>query len=149
VTRPPAPSPRSSSGKDYLALWAVHVAQDGLRPDDVADAGAAYWVENWEIANGIDTATPAQVRAVREQVHATMLAKPSFARLSDAQKQEMAEIFIYNQIVQDANYVAAMKAGNRAITGRLADAAVARFRNEMHLDLRRLALTDRGFAPKG
>jgi hypothetical protein len=137
------------SRKDYLGLWAAHVAEDGLKPGDVADAMAAYWVENWQMANSVTFAAPAQVRAVRDQVRKTILAKPAFAQMNDAQKQEMAEIFIYNQIVQDANYTIAMQKGDRATMARLADASVARFKNEMHLDLRRLALTDQGFVARG
>ncbi len=101
------------------------------------------------MANAVDYAPPARVRAVREQVRRTMLAKPDFARLDDARKQEMAEIFIYNELIQTSNYLNAAKRGDHATMQRIADASVARFRNEMHVDLRRLTLTNRGFAMKG
>jgi hypothetical protein len=38
-----------------------------------------------------------------------LLSNAAFAPLTDAQKQEIAEIFIYNQIVQDENYTNALK----------------------------------------
>jgi hypothetical protein len=38
-----------------------------------------------------------------------LLSDAVFARLTDAQKQEIAEIFIYNQIVRDENYTNASK----------------------------------------
>jgi hypothetical protein len=135
--------------KDYLALWAASAASDGLKPGDVADAMTEYWVQNWQMANGVNFAPPAQVRAVRDQVRTTMLRNPRFATLSDAEKQEMAEVFIYNQALQTGTYVAASKRGDHATTQRIADASVQRFRNEMHVDLRQLALTDQGFVPKG
>ncbi len=131
--------------KNYLALWAQHVIQDGLHPNDVADAFTAYWVENWQMANKVNYVPPARVQAVRSQVSATFSSNPAFARFTNAQKQEMSEIFIYNQIVQDANYTNALKRGDSATVQRLANASVARFRNEMHLNLRKVALTDAGF----
>ncbi len=135
--------------KDYLQLWAAHMAPFGMRLGDVADAMAAYWLANWMMANGVDNASAEKARAVREQVRFTLLSKPAFAQMSDAQKQEMAEIFIYNQVLQDANYVTAAKRGDHALMQKIGDASVARFRNEMHLDLRQLALTDQGFVARG
>ncbi|HEY0263266.1 MAG TPA: DUF6683 family protein [Granulicella sp.] len=134
--------------RDYLQLWATHAAQDGLRLGDVADAFTAYWVENWQMANAANEVAPAQVQAVRRQVSSTLLSNPSFTRLNDAQKQEMAEVFIYNQVVQDANYVGAMQRGDKALMQKIGDASVQRFRKEMNLDLRQLALTDNGFLPR-
>jgi hypothetical protein len=66
--------------------------------------------------------------------------------LTDAQKQEMGETFIYNQVVQDATYVDAMKRGDNAMVQRLADAAVTRFQKEMNVNLRTLKITNNGFS---
>ena len=39
---------------DVPRAWAGVVASDGLRPGDVADALASYWIINWMIATGGD-----------------------------------------------------------------------------------------------
>lgn len=124
---------------DIFALWTKQMQSDGLRPGDLADAFAAYWVQNWQMANGVETTRPAQVMAVRRQVAASM------AGFTEAQRQELAEVFMYNQFVQGTAWIEAGQRGDAAMKRKLGDAAVVRFRNDMKLDLRALKLTDRGF----
>jgi hypothetical protein len=128
---------------DPVQNWARLVASDGLRPGDTADALTAYWVMNWMIANGGDN-TRTQTQAVRNQVRPVIATNPAYARLDEAQRQEFAEILMLNFLIQHAAYVEAMQRGDQAVLQKLADAAVARFRNEMGVDLRQLQLTDRG-----
>jgi hypothetical protein len=129
---------------DPVRNWAQVVADDGLRPGDVADALAGYWILNWGMATGRD-ADRAQILAVREQVRPIISANPAYARLNEAQRQEISEVFMLNFLIQHAAYTDALGRGDQATARRLGDAAVARFRNEMGLDLRALKLTDRGF----
>lgn len=132
--------------EDFFARWGRHVAQYGLRRGDVADAMTAYWMINWQIANDVHDVSRDQVLAVKRQVLSGMGGDASFRGLNDAQKQEMAEALVLNFIIQSVAYEDAMKAGDTAMQARLQDAAVARFRNEMNIDLRRVRLTETGFA---
>lgn len=136
------------SRRDFVAAWRTMTAADGYRSGDVADAFAAYWALNWAMANGADP-SPGQSAGARRQVHVTMSSNPAFIRLSPAQRQEMSEAYMVNFIYQQGEYVDAMKRGDRDRLHRLSDAAVSRFENEMHVDLRRLALTDSGFVKRG
>ncbi|TCS15913.1 DUF6683 family protein [Caulobacter sp. BK020] len=129
---------------DPVRDWAQLVGGDGLRPGDAADALAAYWILNWVIANNADS-DRAQVLAVRQQVRAIMAGNPAFARLDDPGRQEFAETLMLNFLVQQAAYVDALKRGDWPTQKRLGDAAVARFRSEMGVDLRGLRLTAGGF----
>ena len=131
---------------DLLGAWAKHVAVDGLQRGDVADAMTAYWVQNWQIANKVPFASRAQVQAVRAQVSGALGGSPAFARLGDAARQEMAETFMLNFVAQGAAFSDAMARRDAGATSRLSDAAAARFRKDMNLDLRRLRLTNAGFA---
>lgn len=128
---------------DPIASWAGIVREDGLRTGDLADAMAAYWILNWITANQGDN-NRTQALAVRDQVRGVIGGSPAVARLGDAGRQEMAEVLMLNFLVQQATYVDAMQRGDQAMMRRLGDAAVARFRNEMGVDLRRLQLTDAG-----
>lgn len=130
---------------DPVQNWSQLVAGDGLRTNDMADSLTGYWVLNWAMANGGDS-NRSQVLAVREQVR-RILAGPGQARLSEAQRQEMSEIWILNFLMQHAAYDDAMRRGDSATQRRLGDAAAARFRSEMGVELRQLRLTDAGFAP--
>lgn len=132
--------------EDFFARWGRHVASYGLRRGDVADAMTAYWMINWQIANDVTDVSRGQVAAVKRQVLAGMSSDASFRGLNDAQKQEMAEALILNFIIQSVAYEDAMRAGDTSMKGRLGDAAVTRFRNEMGLDLRRVRLTEAGFS---
>lgn len=120
---------------DPVQSWARLVSSDGLRPGDTTDALTAYWLLNWIIATGGDN-DRVQTQAVRAQVRPIMAANPAYTRLNEAQRQEFAEILILNFLIQHAAYVDAMKRGDQPTLRRLADAAVARFRNEMGVDLR-------------
>jgi len=131
---------------DLLGAWEKHVSVDGLRRGDVADAMAAYWVQNWQIANNVPFTNRTQVQAVRGQVYRALGANPQFARLDDAGKQEMAEVFMLNFIAQGSAFSDATAKGDRGLSNRLSEAAVARFRSEMNIDLRQLKLTPAGFA---
>jgi len=133
---------------DPVRSWAQLVSAEGLRPGDTADALAGYWVLNWVMANGGDS-NRAQVLAVREQVRPIIASNPGYARLNEAQRQEMAEVFMLNFLIQHAAYSDAVKRGDQATARRLGDAAVKRFRNEMGVDLRRIRLTEDGFVRQG
>lgn len=133
---------------DPVANWSRLVTSDGLRSGDVADALAAYWLLNWTMANGKE-GNQTQVLAVRDQVHGILASDPRHAVLSETQRQEMAETLMLNFLIQHAAYGDAFKRGDREAMRRLGDAAVARFRSEMGLDLRRLQLGNSGFTPDG
>lgn len=133
---------------DPVANWSQLVASDGLRTGDLADALASYWLLNWAMANGRE-GNRAQVLAVREQTRAILASNPRHTTLSETQRQEMAETFMLNFLIQHAAYSDAMKRGDQATMRRLGDAAVVRFRGEMGLDLRRLQLGNAGFVPAG
>jgi hypothetical protein len=129
---------------DPVRNWAQLVGGDGLRPGDTVDALTAYWILNWVMANGMDS-DRAQAQAVREQVRTIMAGNPAFARLDEPRRQEFAETLMLNFLVQQAAYVDALKRGDKLVQQRLGDAAVARFRTEMGVDLRSLRLTAKGF----
>lgn len=133
--------------EDFFARWGRHVSQYGLRRGSVADAMTAYWVLNWQIANDVREVDRSQVSAVRSQVQSILGANPGFSRLDDAQKQEMAEAMILNFIAQSVAYEDAMAANDAGMQRRLQNAAVARFNNEMGVNLRSIRLTNTGFTP--
>lgn len=132
--------------QDPITLWAGLVRSEGLRPGDLADAMTAYWLLNWMMANR-GSGNRTQALAVKAQVQQSMQGSPAVARLDDAGRQEMTEVLVLNFLVQHAVYDDAVRRGDQAMIRALGDAAVKRFRNEMQLDLRRLALTDVGFRP--
>jgi hypothetical protein len=133
---------------DPLRCWSRLVEGDGLRSGDVADAVAGWWVLSWVIANGGDS-NRAQVLGVREQARAMLAASPGLARLDDTRRQEMAEVMMLDFVVQQAAYVGALQRGDQAEARRQGDEAAARFQRQMGVDLRRVRLTDRGFAKRG
>jgi hypothetical protein len=132
---------------DTVRAWTTAVEEDGLRPGDVADAVASYWILNWVIATGTRDNTREQVLAVREQVRPLLEASPGFPDFDDERRQDMAETLMLNFLLQREAYLAAAGARDGRLQRTLADAAVARLRVEMGVDLRQLKLTKDGFVP--
>ncbi len=138
---------RNLRGNDPVARWAGMVSGDGLHTGDLADALASYWVLNWAMANGGES-TPEAVQAVRDQVRWAVANRPALAKLTDAEKQAMAEEAMLNFIYEVTGYLQARQAGNDAMLGRFAEGAEMRFRREMAVDLKSLLLTSKGLEAK-
>lgn len=75
---------------------------------------------------------------MRGQVREVLIHDAAFARLAEAQRQEMAEVLMLNFVVQFAAFSDAYRRQDEALNARLGEAARARFRNELGLDLRAL-----------
>ena len=138
---------RNLRGTDPLARWAGMVSGDGLHAGDLADALASYWVLNWAMANGGESSAET-MRAVREQVRWAVANRPALAKLTDAEKQAMAEEAMLNFVYEVTGYLQARQAGNDAMLGRIAAGAETRFRREMAVDLKSLLLTNKGLEAK-
>lgn len=132
---------------DFRQDWAKNETSDGLKPDNVADALTAYWVMNWMIANKVNGTTRAQVQAVKRQVAPAILRQRAFTSLNNVGRQHLAELWQLNYLFQSIGMYGALKKGDTAMAQKMSDAAETRFRNEAHVDLRRLKITDRGFVP--
>lgn len=128
-------------------LWASKVAGEGLKPGDAVDAIAGYWMLNWIIANTAHE-TSFDTKPVLKQVRFVLARDAGFRAMTQAQRQELSEILMMNFLIQLAVYEDAVSTGNRLMLAKLADAAVARFRNEASVDLRALKVTSQGFSPR-
>ena len=138
---------RNLRENDPVVRWAGMVSGDGLHTGDLADALASYWVLNWAMANGGES-SPEAMQAVREQVRWAVANRPALARLTDAEKQAMAEEAMLNFVYEVTGYLQARQAGNDVMLGRFAQGAETRFRQEMAVDLQSLMLTSKGLAAK-
>ena len=130
--------------QDLRALWARVVAEDGLHRNDVADAVAAFWVLNWEVAHGRADNTRGQMQGVRRQVIAGLQRSPAFRALDDAGRQQMGDRLVYRFMLLYGAYREAMTVRDPALLRQLAVAAAARMQDEAQLDVGHLALTDEG-----
>lgn len=140
---------QSDFGKfDPVQVWTKMVRDNGLAPNDMSDALAAYMSLNWAMANGRDVNAP-QARALRAELRAMMASNPEFARMSEADRQEFSEALMCNYLYQEAAYAHAIQSGDRVFASKLGDAAEARFRSEMDLSLRAIQLTSRGIERRG
>jgi hypothetical protein len=132
--------------RNLVAIWTQEMAPQGLHPNDVADAVASYWILNWIEANHTDI-NPAQARAVRDQLWRNMATGP-IGRLSNSDRQVMAEQMMMQFVTESALYQKAVKDKNLPTLQRMSEGAETRFRNEMKIDLRGIALTGAGFVRK-
>ena len=104
---------------------------------------------NWQIANRVTSdPTPAQVRAVRRLFVSALSSTPAFAKATNAQRQEMAEAYIYNSVLQGGAFGQIFYAGDKALIQRFSDGRTASFETETGFDLHTVKLTNAGFAAK-
>jgi len=131
---------------DFRQDWAKAAAGDGMRRGSALDALAEYWLTNWLIANGKTVNnTRAQAQGLRRQLAPIMAADPTFSKLTNAQRQELAEVWMINAVAQAGGYMAAVRSGDKATIRKASEAAITRFKNEVKIDLRGVKLTDKGF----
>ena len=126
-------------------IWQELVAPDGLTTNNVADALTAYWVLNWVAANGAYTLEVDSL-PVQRQLRAAFANDANFLRLSDQQRQEMAEGYILNFLIEHAALNAALAQKDIETLYALAMAAVSRFRSQMNVNLLELVPGPNGFA---
>ena len=134
---------------DFVQIYDGIVGDFGLSPNDTGDSYTAYWILNWMMANRAGDPAGSEVLAVRSQVRQSLAGNKAFAGFSDGKRQEMAEVFIYNFVVQHGAYFGAVRRGDNGLVRRLSDAAQTRFAKEMGIDLRALTLTSQGFGKNG
>lgn len=125
-------------------IWLELVEKDGLKAHNVADALTAYWVLNWITANGFYTAR-VNNGPIQRQLRTAFFADRNFRALSDMKKQELAEGYILNFLLEHAALNNAVEARDVATLNRLAAASVLRFQKDMGVNLLLLEPSEEGF----
>lgn len=120
--------------KSPVAIWLELVEADGLAANNVADALTAYWVLNWVAANGA-YAAKIDSAPVQRQLQAAFAQDPNFLKMGEQQRQELAEGYILDFLVEHAALNTAVEQRDVDMLNRLAAAAVMRFRQKMKVDL--------------
>lgn len=130
---------------DIIALCGQELRKHGLRVDNLADAYTVWWITAWQATRGRnDDVSPATIKAVRAQAAWTLGAKAVLAGAGDPVKQELTESLLIQTLLIDA---AVDQAKTDPAQMRKVGAAVNQGAKGMGLDLTRLNLTERGFAP--
>jgi hypothetical protein len=120
----------------------------GLRTNDAVDALAFYLLAQWGVANDHRAdVTRAQVAGVRQQA-ASAYAGVAAQLLTDALRQEFAEMLVIQGAVMSGVHEAAARNGDDAATARYAELARAGGRKLFTIDPTMIALTDAGFRRK-
>ncbi|NMA97348.1 MAG: hypothetical protein GX970_04420 [Phyllobacteriaceae bacterium] len=125
-------------------IWLELVEKDGLKANNVADALTAYWVLNWITANGFYTAKVNNA-PIQRQLRSAFYADRNFRTLSDMKKQELAEGYILNFLLEHAALNNAVEARDVPTLNRLAAASVLRFQKDMGVNLLLLEPSEEGF----
>lgn len=130
-----------------VEIWQELVASQGLEPNNVADALTAYWVLNWITANG---AYAAQVDngPVQRQLRVAFANDPNFIHMGDTEKQQLAEGYMLNFLLEHAVLNRAIAARNVDVLNRLALTSVSRFQRSMNVNLLALVPGPDGFGPR-
>jgi len=117
----------------------------GVADRDLRDVTAAYLTVAWMTANKAPRPTRSQVQGLRRQVADDLASRP--ASSDPRMRQVAAEGMMYQIVSTIYARQEAEKAGDAEALQRMADLTSAAFRKQ-DLDLRAVALTDRGFIPR-
>lgn len=134
--------------QDLIALIEPELQRMRLDHQDMADMTAVYWVVAWEASNGIvgRNTDRAIAMGAREQIARTLATNPALARMSDRDKQDVADTMLLQAILVEARMDSAAKAGP-AMQQRMSDTIHAEASQMIQVDLRQMVLTEAGFAP--
>ena len=135
--------------QDIIAQIRPAFEEVGLDSDDMADMMAAYWINAWEAANGIvgQKTDRALVQGAQRQIASTIAKNPAMAKLTDAQRQDIADTMILQSLLIAARMEGAVKQGPEA--QRQMSAAIAQeAQQQTKTDMRAVTLTADGFKPK-
>lgn len=130
--------------KSPVDIWLELVSSDGLEANNVADALTAYWVLNWVAANGA-YAAKVDSEPVQRQLRIAFANDANFLKLGDQQRQELAEGYILDFLIEHAALNDAVARRDVDTLNRLAAAAILRFRQKMNVDLLSLVPGPDGF----
>jgi hypothetical protein len=116
----------------------------GLSVSNTADAYAVWWINAWEVANGITSgeSSSRQLKAVSAQAARGFASTTQFTNATDAQKQEMAEAMLVQAALIDASKET--YANDPDMMAKLS-AAVKQGAKKSGLDLDAMTLTEDGF----
>lgn len=131
--------------QDLLGMIAPEMRRMGLNIDDMADMTAVYWVAAWEAANGIvgQKTDPRLAKGARDQIAATFAGNPGLARMSDGDKQDVADVMLLQAILVEARMQTAR--ANPSTRKQVSDAVHTEAGQLIKADLRRVKLTPAGF----
>lgn len=137
----------SFAERGHADIWQELVAEDGLKTGNVADALTAYWVLNWVTANGaygykVDNGP------VQRQLQLALAGDPNFLALNDQARQQMAEGYMLNFLLEHAMLNDAVARRDLSALRALAAASAFRFQEQMGVDLLALVPGPEGFEPK-
>jgi hypothetical protein len=133
------------AAKDVIGQINQSMAMVGLKPNNVADAYALYWVSAWLGSRG-RTENPAksQMIAVRNQAAGALLKVPEFTSATDAQKQQLTEAMLIQAALIEASIESAKS--DPALLAQT-QKAITKGAEGFGLDLYSMTLTPQGFRP--
>jgi hypothetical protein len=100
---------RAFARSDPIAEMGGLMRPVGLNPNNVADAMATYLVTAYYGVRGSTDGEPAEFKAVSAQMARAISANGTFARASDALKQEIAESMLVQAVLANQAVQAAQK----------------------------------------
>jgi hypothetical protein len=129
---------------DFIELWNSAMAEYGLRPNDLTDSFAAYWVYNWSVVNDVDDVPRTQVEAVRRQVKTAFASTPMFSSATEVERQQLSETMMLQVILMAIFDEMGKQAGDDSVKQALQVAAYQSM-EALGMDLTQFQLTDEGF----
>ncbi|MBF2000007.1 MAG: hypothetical protein IGS38_04755 [Synechococcales cyanobacterium M58_A2018_015] len=128
---------------DVVGEFRRLLARYGYDPDNLAHAMAAFLILQWEVVTG-ETANAAQMHGAANQVADALRSSPLLDRMSDTEKQVIADSLAYQAILSVLVHRDLEQRGDFDGMQRLR-ASIIRGAQELGWDFERVSLTAQGF----
>jgi hypothetical protein len=83
-----------------VSIFNTVLQKSGFSPYNMADVATAYVADSWQIMNGAPDPPQATLSALNRQLGGGLLATHALAKLSNEQKQQIAEFLAYADVLE-------------------------------------------------
>jgi hypothetical protein len=130
---------------DIIGAFAQDLSVYGMEANNIGDVMAGYLIVMWTIVNDAPVPPNYQVLAIRQQIQDVLVTNPNVINASDADKQQIAENWIYEQALARTALEFA-NASNDPQSKQQLQQIVYEGVLSSGIDLRNWTITDQGFA---
>lgn len=137
---------RRSAGADYRQRFARTLPGQGLSNDNLADVAAYHVAVNWALVHRAPMPQGRSLQALRDQMRGSFSDNGVLARLAPAQRQWVADDFLFRSLNLAEKVDAFARAPQPATQSQFAQAAREDIRRSLGIDLQAYRFTEAGLA---
>src|SRR5262249_38426593 len=129
-----------------VSIFNTALQKSGFSPYNMADVVTAYVADSWQIMNGAPDPPQAILSALNRQLRGGLLATHALAKLSNEQKQQIAEFLAYADVLNALTSQTPDVRSDPSRRAKAQESLASQFKQLVGLDLLRVDLTPSGLS---